>query len=434
MLKTALWLLAILLLSRGLAHTAGPPAPDQIHLAWTEDPATTMTVVWRTLRADVPSVLEYRRQGTGRWRTARGGQRPSGTRGRLHEVLLRGLRPGTRYEYRVAGPEGTWSEIYSFVTAPPPGQPFEAVFVADTGLEGRLDGLSTGTRQVVDEIAKLRPTVVLWGGDAAYFNTDTRFGTLDNTIDFWFNMVMPFAARAPIMPTYGNHEIFLEEGYLFWADRFPTPAGFDNRRYYSFDVGDVHFTSILGADSERGSLPATVLAWIDQDLARARRSGRKWLVPYLHVALFSDGSNHSSNLQYRAQLAPIFEKHDVQLVLTCHDQSYERTFPLRGAPERIEITSHSMECYGRGDGTVYLKVGPGGKESNINKGFSRFRTGPPPKYTAFRDNTAHHFARLVFRPDEVLVEIVAVRRNGDTRIQDRFRYTSGRCPAGAGDR
>lgn len=126
-----------------LAAQAPPAPPDQIHLAWTRDPSTTATVVWRTVDPDVPSTVEYRRQGENRWRRAGGGPRPSGTEGRLHEVLLQGLEPGSRYEYRVAGPQGSWSHAYSFLTAPRPGGSFEAVFVADTGLDGRLDGLST---------------------------------------------------------------------------------------------------------------------------------------------------------------------------------------------------------------------------------------------------------------------------------------------------
>ncbi len=419
---------AALLLSFALLAGQAAPPPDLIHLAWTRDTSTTVNVVWRTVDTTVPSIVEYRRQGEPRWRRATGGPRPSGTGGRLHEVLVQGLKPATRYEYRVAGPGETWSPVYSFLTAPRPGGPFEAVFVADTGLDGRLDGLSTGTREVVEAVAQLNPTVILWGGDAAYFDTDKRFGTLDKTIDFWFNMVMPFAVKAPMMPTYGNHEIFLKEGYLFWADRFPTPDGLDNRRYYSFDVGDVHFVSILGADSEKGSLPETVLRWIDADLDKARRSGKKWLVPYIHVAPFSDGSNHPSNLEYRSQLGPLFEKHGVRLVLSCHDQSYERTYPLRGVPDRLEITSQSRDCYGAKDGTVYLKVGPGGKQSNINGRFADFRTNPPPPYTAFRDNTAHHFARLFFAPDRVRVQIVAVLRGKAPWVQDEFTYTLGACP------
>lgn len=158
-------------------------------------------MVWRTVDASVPPAVEYRKQGESRWRRARGGVRPSGTEGKLHEVLVQGLAPDTRYEYRVAGPQGSWSGVYSFRTAPRAGGAFEAVFVADTGLDGRPDGLSTGTREVVAAVAELNPMVVLWGGDGAYYDTDKRFGTLDRTIDAWFSMVMPFAAKAPVMPT-----------------------------------------------------------------------------------------------------------------------------------------------------------------------------------------------------------------------------------------
>ena len=185
--------------------------------------------------------------------------------------------------------------------------------------------------------------------------------------------------------------------------------------------------SILAADSESGALPETVLRWIDTDLEKARKAGRKWLVPYLHVALFSDGSNHPSNLDYRRQLGPIFEKHGVRLVLTAHGQSYERTFPLRGLPDRIEVTSQAKDCYGASDGAVYLKVGPGGKLSNINGRFADFKTNPPPPHTAFRDNTAHHFARLMFEPESVRVQIIAVLRGKPAWVQDEFLYTLGSC-------
>ncbi len=95
----------------------------------------------------------------------------------------------------------------------------------------------------------------------------------------------------------------------------------------------------------------------------------------------------------------------------------------------MEITSTAKECYGGSDGTVCLKVGPGGKLSNINKRFADFKTHPPPPHTAFRDNTAHHFARLQFTADSVRVRIIAVLRGRQTWVQDEFRYTLGACPA-----
>jgi len=132
--------------------TVGPP--DQIHLAWVGDPSTTLTVVWRTLDTATPSMVQYRAAGSTTWLEATGAQRTSGTTGKLHQVNLSGLTPSTSYEYRVRGDGGTWSDVYSTRTAPPLGPAdFDVIYFADTGLVGRKDGLATGTKQVVDEIA-----------------------------------------------------------------------------------------------------------------------------------------------------------------------------------------------------------------------------------------------------------------------------------------
>jgi len=421
----------MLMLARVLATAAAPqPAaePDQIHMAWVEEPSTTLTVVWRTLDPAAPSLVRYRPAGSGKWLNAKGGPRASGTTGQLHEATVRRLKPATKYEYRVSGSKGAWSEVHTTSTAPPGPANFDVVFVADTGMIGREDGLATGAKQVIDEIARLDPALILWGGDAAYYNTDKRWGTLDNTIDAWFNMVKPFAVKAPIMPTYGNHEIFLQEGYEPWAARFPTPEGFDNRQYYSFDVGNAHFTSIMAANSSKGEHSPEVLNWIEQDIAAAKKRGQRWIIPFMHVAPFSDGSNHPSNLNLRKQMCPVLERAGAHIVLTCHDQSYERTYPLRGAPENITPTSTSKACYTLADGVSYLKVSPGGKLSNINRSFAGWLTEPPPAWTAFRDNTTRHFARLRISRDAVVVEIFGVSGDGQPPvIQDSFRYTSGSC-------
>jgi hypothetical protein len=408
---------------------SGPP--DQVHLAWVGDPATTLTVVWRTLDPGAPSTVQYRRAGTSTWQTATGTLRPSGTTGALHQVTLTGLAPATAYEYRASGTPPTWSPIFRTRTAPPRGPAdFDAVYVADTGLVGRLDGLTTGTQQVVDEIAALAPLLVLPGGDYAYFNTDTRFATLDAAIDAWFNQMQPVAAGAPLMPTYGNHEVLLGEGFDAWAARFPTPSGFDGRRNFSFDVGDVHFVSIM-AVAERTGLSSATLQWIEQDILAAQAAGQRWVVPYFHVSPFSDGENHPSNLALRGQLGPLFERLGVKLVISSHDQSYERTYPLVDVPASNTPTSTSLRCYTPADGVTWAKVSPGGKLSNKNADFSQWATEPPPPWTAFRDNSLHHFARLVVSAVGVIrLDTYGVVGDGTPPvIVDSFEYRlDGACP------
>jgi acid phosphatase type 7 len=409
--------------------TSCSAAYDQVHLAWVNEPSTTLTVVWRTCNTSTASTVGYRVAGSSTWLSATGTLRSSGTAGTLHEATLSSLSPATAYEYRVQGDNGILSSTFTARTAPAPGPAtFEAIYYADTGLIGRTDGLATGTEQVVNEIARLNPLLVLPGGDYAYFDTDKRYVTLDNSIDAWFNQNQPIASRFVMMPTYGNHEVELGENVYSWLARFPSPAGYDSRRNYSFDVGDVHFISLDASTDSRG-LTTGQKQWLDGDMQAARDAGKRWIIPYFHVSPFSDGRNHSSNLMLRADVGPIFEKHGVKIALSSHDQAYERSYPLRDVPATNTRTSTSLTCYTLNDGTTYAKVSPGGKESNISGAFSPFASNPAPAWTAVRDNTMHHFARLLVSPSGITVETYGVKGDGTPPvILDSFRYTTGTCP------
>ncbi len=402
---------------------------DQVHLSWVDDPATTMTVIWRTQDINVPSEAQYRLVGNADWTTITGAERPSGTAGTLHEVTFTSLTPNTAYEYRVRESASEWSGIETTRTAPAPGPAdFDFVYVADTGLVGRSDGLATGTQQVIDEIASIDPLLVLGGGDYSYFNTDKRFGTLNNTTDVWFNQMQPILSRSPIMPTYGNHEDSLHENFYDWSARFATPPGFDERRNYSFDIGDVHFVSIY-AVFNGFPLPDATVAWIRQDVQAAQARGQRWIIPYFHVSPFSDGTNHPTNLALRRQLGPLFEELGVKVAIASHDQSYERTFPLIGVPSTNMPTSTGLDCYTLADGVTWLKVSPGGKLSNISGGFSPWASDPPPPWTAVRDNTMHHFLHgTVTGAGTLEIEILGLAGDGTPPISlDSFRYTTGSC-------
>ena len=417
--------------SFAVANSTTVKVPDQVHLAWVGDPSTTLTVVWHTRDTATPSTVQYRSAGSTAWLEATGGRRASGTTGKLHQVNLSGLTPSTTYEYRVQGDGGTWGEVYSTRTAPSLGPAdFDVVYFADTGLVGRKDGLATGTRQVVDEITALNPLLVLPGGDYVSYNSDKRYGTLENTIDAWFNQVQPIASRSPMMPTYGNHEVqlSLDEAYEPWANRFPTPEGWNGRRAYSFDVGDVHFISVFAVYGSQALTDAQV-TWLKQDITAAKAAGRRWIIPYMHVSAFADGTNHPSNLKLRAQLGPIFERNGIKLVLSSHDQAYERTYPLSGIGTTNMPTSTSKSCYEMSDGVTWVKISPGGKLSNISDGFSPFGTNPPPTWTAYRNNTMHVFSRLSVRAlGSIQLDTYGVKGDGTPPvILDTFRYTTGGC-------
>ncbi|MBY5993667.1 BACON domain-containing protein [Ferrimonas balearica] len=393
----------------------------QLHLAWDQGP-DTITALWQTDNDGTASQLQYRVSGTTSWQDAFGSVRHTTEEGIFHEVSFSGLSADTDYDYRVRIRPGVFSQVYQTRSAPAVGQSWDLIYFADTGLLGRDDGLGTGVQASIDAMNALDPDLLLPGGDLIYFNSDRRYETLDRSIDAWFNQMVSMAPRIPMMPTWGNHEVLLGEDYDTWAARFATPSGWEGSRMYAFDVADVHFISVYGL-RENDGMPDEALAWLTNHLADVADDGYRWIVAYFHAAPFSDGSNHPSAKALRDQVGPIFEQYGVKLVLTSHDQSYERTFPLVDVPKNNTPTTTALDCYTRSEGVSWVKVSPAGKLSNRNKDFSEWNNDPPPYWTAMRDNTAHHVGRVTFTADgEMQVEIYSVEDGQDPWIIDRFKY------------
>ncbi|MBY6188321.1 metallophosphoesterase [Marinobacter hydrocarbonoclasticus] len=393
----------------------------QLHLAWDKGP-DTVTAVWQTDNDGTDSRLQYRRSGSSSWQDAYGSVRTITEEGVFHQVSFSGLAAYADYDYRVMIRPGEFSQVYQTRSAPAAGQQWDLVYFGDTGLLGRSDGLGTGVQASIDAMNQIDPDLLLPGGDLIYYNTDKRYETLDRSIDAWFNQMISMAPRIPMMPTWGNHEVLLGEDYDTWAARFPTQSGWEGSRMYAFDVADVHFVSVYGLRENEG-MPDEALAWLTNHLASVADDGYRWIVAYFHAPPFSDGANHPSAKYLRDQVGPIFEQYGVKLVLTSHDQSYERTFPLVDVPKNNTPTSNALDCYDRTDGTSYVKVSPAGKLSNRNGSFSPWNNDPPPYWTAMRDNTAHHVGRVIFTADgEMQVEIYSILDGQEPWIIDRFKY------------
>lgn len=396
--------------------------PDQVHLSWTEDPASSLTVTWHTISDKNPARVDYRPAGSAAWQSATGNTFPSPGGGFLHRTTLRGLRSDSPIEYRVSSDRGMTPEmgaIHTTRTAPAPGGgDFSFAFLSDIGLDGRLDGNASAIQPVMNAVLHCEPHFVLGGGDYAYANRDGRFKSVGLAIDRWFEQYQPVLARFPFMAQYGNHEIYLVERFENWAPRFAHPPGHEEGRSYSFDVGDTHFTAFFLVDK-----PATAeqIAWLDEDLRKARAKGSRWLVVYHHEPIYGFGRSHASKPHIAEALIPVFERHKVDLHLSAHDQNYERTFPLLGPPSAPAVQSTARDRYKAGLGVIYCKVSPAGKKSEIGNRFSRF-TVPQQPFMAVRDDEAHHFAIVRVRMKGELEATVYRLADGasEVTVLDRF--------------
>lgn len=408
----------------------GTGLAEQIHLAAQADPAAGVAVAWHTaLPQDAPAVhlAEAGRPGSQTVRPARSSPAPG--EGYLHVARLDALQPATEYRYSVthdAGVPAGSTDPIPFRTPPAePGRPLRLAFFCDTGLMGRLDGNVDGARAVRDHLIEDRPDLLLGAGDWAYANRDRRFSRVADAVDEWFRQWQPLLSRVPLATQFGNHEIVLEERYEDWAPRLPQAAGADEGRCFSMSVAGVHLAAMFAAheshyQGDRAGATDAWLRWLDDDLAAARQRGVQWLIVYQHLPIFGHGTSHPAAPEVGPAIAPILERHRVDLHLSGHDQNFERTFPLLDVAQTPRITAHHAGPYRQGAGVIYAKVSPAGKRSEIGNQFSRLPDPTPPVIAAAHDR-AHHYALIDLEADALRVTVYGLENHDAPReVIDTF--------------
>lgn len=268
--------------------------------------ANEATVRWWSER-DEPGTFTY--SGTGATTTLA----PTG--GELREVHLTGLQPGAEYAYHVKGEAREGGGTIQ--TDPGPEATVTIGVIGDSGIG------SDAQHDVARELAGMAPDLALHTGDVVY-----HFGSLCEYQRGYFDPYEDLLPYVPIYPAIGNHELDTGDGapYLRIFD-LPADSG-GEERFYSFDYGPVH---VVALDSERyhAGDPAAVetqRAWLEADLAAA---ARPWAIVLLHRPLYTT-SEGNDEPKLRADLAPIFARYGVDLVLSGHVHAYERFHPLAG--------------------------------------------------------------------------------------------------------
>ena len=255
-----------------------------------------------------------------------------------HAVELEGLSPGTRYYYAVESATkilaGGDAQHY-FDTAPPPGS-FEPVRIWALGDSG------TGTdsaRDVRDAFAALdgggHADVWLMLGDNAY-----EEGTDEEYQDALFEMYPEMLRRSVLWPTLGNHDGLSSESAtesgpyyaIFDLPRASEAGGLASgtEAYYAFDYANIHFVVLNSYDVDRDP-GSPMLTWLEQDL---EGTNQDWTLAYWHHPPYSKGSHDSDDedrlIEMRENVLPILEAHGVDVVLSGHSHSYERSVLLDG--------------------------------------------------------------------------------------------------------
>lgn len=277
-----------------------------------------------------------------------------------HSIRVEGLRPDSRYYYAV-GEENrvVWGgdQDYWFKTLPSPGSE-KAVRVWAVGDIGHVP---EGARRVEQGAWKWLQDNKRQGSELidAWITLGDNSGHSGTNREFQDNFFSLFAQRLSnysVWPVIGNHDgrsraysrVFSppQEG-----ESGGSPSG--TYKYYSFDVGSVHFVALDSQISFRWGT-RQMLDWLKEDLASNRLP---WVVAYFHHPPYSKASHDSDSLSdsrgrmhwVREKILPIIEASGVDLVLSGHSHSYERSFLLAGHYGSSDTLQDEM-VLDRGDG------------------------------------------------------------------------------------
>jgi len=308
--------------------------PDHIVLNFSDDPATTQNVTWRTDTTVNVAVGEIA-IATGSPRFWRNAVSVRGTTERMdaskvksahtisnyHSVTFTNLLPDTIYAYRV-GDGGHWSEWIHFRTASEEADPFSFLYVGDAqnnvlDLWSRL--IRTGYSKVPDA------RFIIHAGDL--------INDAHSEIEWheWFTAGGWIHRSVPSIPLPGNHEY---EGYteeeeendikrlsVQWRPQFTLPMNgpkgieeLEETSYY-VDYQGVRIIVLNSMVKEKEQAK-----WMKKLL---KDNPNRWTIATFHFPMFS-ASEGRDNPELRAMWKPLFDKYGVDLVLQGHDHSYAR--------------------------------------------------------------------------------------------------------------
>jgi hypothetical protein len=166
-------------------------------------------------------------------------------------------------------------------------------------------------------------------------------------------------------------------------------------RFYTGDLTPRESDYSLVPDFSSGT-PNLQTGWLEDTLRQARHDPAvDMIVVFMHqCAMSTSTAGNGSDLGIRQAWLPLFDKYEVDLVLSGHEHDYERTYPVRGydtgyagwvsspnpdqaANEAVNTrrpavaatepyTLDGLEAWNTAEGTVFLVLGGGGTNGPAN--------------------------------------------------------------------
>lgn len=301
-----------------------------------------------------------------------------------HAITLNNLQPNTKYYYSIGSAnlvlQGDLNNYFYTSAAYGSTQPVKFWVTGDFGIgsSAQASVRNSFTNYTYGQIVN----GWLWLGDNAY-NSGTDQEYQNNVFDVYKSLFK----NIPVFPTPGNHD-YAQSGYQSPASlgvNFPyfnifnLPAASGTEKYYSTNYSNIHFIS-LDSYGSYNNISSAMYNWLNTDLAN---NTQLWTIVYFHHPPFSMGSHNSDSevelINMRNNIIPLLESYGVDLVLSGHSHSYERSYFIKNHTGP-EITFNSSiypagniiqagdgpytKTTRTGNGTVYVVCGVSGQSSS----------------------------------------------------------------------
>lgn len=296
----------ILTLLLHLTIVAAADFPRAIHLSWQSDPATTMTIMWRSA-SEATGAVDYGRSSdyTHSAASETHNYRYGRTHVYWHTVEITDLEPNTTYHYRIRTSEPWESEDYTFKTGIPQGEESPFRFAVMTDSQGGYSNQAIAFEMVKAENVDF----ILFLGDF----TDTGN---QQEWDVWFESGEGVLAEIPLLSVLGNHE---GNQITYW-DQFALPG---LERWYSLVFGNTHLVFLNTNTQAEVERQRPVL------LEVLENNESTWTIAMGHHPMYSSVTSKPEYQFITDAWLDVMEEYGVDLYFAGHNHCYERTWPIK---------------------------------------------------------------------------------------------------------
>ena len=315
-----------------------------------------------------------------------GGYRLADIDDRVLQVRVTGLKPATRYYYRIGADRIHYGhgydmkilgneedpEIYSFTTA---GAALRGSFCVINDTHAHWESIG----MVLDKVAELSPSCVVWNGDAS--NSEEK---LENQVSLFLDHPLErkdYAARIPYLFCPGNHDSrgwanrHLEKVWMYRQPEERDVRDWDLGRNFAVRLGDMALVGLDTAEDKVDTNPIFAglfksreyreaqTSWLRDALLRPEIASAPYLVAFCHIPLFDDDPSHNPGDIYPDDTDPQYTTNFAYWQRTC-GKMWGPLLHAAGCQVLITAHLHVYKYYAPAPGRCWTQLVGGGPNLN----------------------------------------------------------------------